>query len=183
MKKNILIMAICAIVAFSLTSCEEEEKTRTDLLTQKKGWELLTATSSPAYKNSDGEENENLFKVYFEECELDDILVFNLDKSSFMKQGKNVCEGDGKDISLGNWRFSPNEEVLEFHLPYFEDARGNFALLEARILVLNDKTLQIRMPIKFTDDPEVKGGIMNKRGMKGTKVDPEYQWTFTYKIP
>jgi hypothetical protein len=164
------------------------------LLTHKKGWELTAATSVPAYTNNDGVTNEDLFKSFWlgYECELDDILFFYENKSSIMDHGKELCTGQTlQTTSLGNWRFKGNEEeVLEFHLPYFyaADGSGNFALLEAKIVRLTDEkkgseALEIRIPVEFTDDVAkgVSNLILNTRGIKGSKAVKKYDFIFTYK--
>jgi len=187
MKKTFLA-AMALIVAFAFTSCEDSQKTREELLTQKKGWELQTATSFPKYTNFDGESSEDLTQVFFLECELDDILEFNTDKSSFMNFGKLVCEGETeKKVSLGNWKLKDNDQVLEFHLPYFFDANDNFALLEAKVQVLDENTLTLRIPITFEEPaPEKSFSLRESRRIKphnaSTKSEPQYQFTFTYKV-
>jgi len=181
--KKTLIAAIALLIAFVFTACPKPVLTNEDNLTQKKGWELYTATSIPAFTNTDGVTSEDLTKSYFYECELDDILYFYTNKSSILNYGKESCEEEvGKDVSLGNWQFIKNEEVLEFHLPYFFDG-DHFALLEGKIVVLDENTLSLRIPLKFVDDPAKSGTfVVNKRGLKGIKDDAEYQFTLTYKI-
>jgi hypothetical protein len=100
---------------------------------------------------------------------------------------KGNCSWNGgkKEISLGNWRFvGNNEEVLEFHLPYFFAPNGiNFAVLEAKVVDLKDGSLILRIPVEFTDDPSAKGPgkILNTRGPKGSKNPLKFDFTLTYK--
>ena len=183
MKK--LIFAAIAIIAFAFTACENpDELTRTELLTQKKGWVLTSATSVPAYTNSHGITDENLFKSYFDECELDDILYFTTGGST-LNFGKNTCDyNDGKDMTLGEWRFTGSEEVLVFHLPYFVDNDDFMVRLEGKINILNENTLTLRIPIADIDNDAAKS---SKRGSivvssMDSKVDPKYQFTLTYKV-
>ena len=186
MKKTFLA-AMALIVAFSFSACEVLEPTKEELLTQKNGWIMLTATSNPAYENNDGIKSENLFVSYFDACELDDVLYFHTDKSSFMHYGKLSCEWDeaGDKVSLGNWRFIKDEEVLEFHLPFLFDENDNFALLEGKVIVLDKNTLQLRIPVTFDDDPAKSS---NRRGRvvktipAGSKIEPQFQWTITYRV-
>jgi len=185
MKKTFLA-TMALIVAFAFTACDKPVPTNEELLTQKKGWELSTATSYPPYTNLDGETSEDLTKVYFLECELDDILYFYTTKGSTMNFGKEICDDQqGKEVSLGNWKFvGEKEEVLEFHLPYFLDDNDNYALLEAKVQVLDENTLTLRIPITFEDNPtkSFKRSRVVKSNMNGVKADPQYQFTFTYKI-
>ncbi|MDR2970692.1 MAG: hypothetical protein LBU83_02005 [Bacteroidales bacterium] len=193
MKKTFFI-AMIAMIAFALVlnSCKKEEKeeettpipepTKTELLTQPKGWVLFSATSMPAYKNKDGETSEDLFRVYFDECELDDILIFKADKSAELNYGEKKCEdGDGNVKPLGLWRFLQNEEVLEFRLPYFEDNEDQMLLLEGKVSALDESTLTLRIPITFADNP-AKGQAKNLRGIKNAKGDAEYQFILTFKV-
>ena len=181
--KKIILAALALVVAFTFTACESPELTKEELLIQKKGWTLYTATSIPAYKNYEGVTSENLLVSYFIECELDDILYFYENKSSIMNFGKKDCEGQvGKDASLGNWRFL-NDNVLEFHLPYFCDESDNLALLEGKVIVLDEETLQLRVPVVFYGDPaKSQGKIRNDRGIRNAKGDDDkFEFTFTYK--
>jgi hypothetical protein len=177
------------MIAVLFTACPKPEPTKEELLTQTKGWTLYTATSNPAYTNKDGERGENLFTVFFEPCELDDILYFNANKSSILNYGKVKCDwdGDGKDLSLGNWNLIKSDEVLEFHLPYFEDFEGHLALLEAKVVDISATTLQLRIPIVFADEApstkgDVKNVVKNTRGIKGAKGDDKFEFFFTYTI-
>jgi hypothetical protein len=186
--KKTLIVAITLLIAFAFTACEDPIKTQEEKLAQKKGWTLYTATSNPAYTNYAGVTSENLFVSFFYPCELDDILSFNENKSSIMNFGKLICEDQqGKDVSLGNWKFK-SEKVLEFHLPYFFDADDNFALLEGSVITLDENTFQVRVPVTFVDDPakgnatNVANVVKNTRGMKAAKGDAEFDFTLTYKI-
>jgi len=186
MKK--LIFALVALV-FLASDCVKPEKDYEQLLTQKKGWELFAATSTPAFTNVDGVTNSNLFKSFWlgYECELDDILFFYENNSSVMNFGKEKCDGQtGKDQSLGNWRFIKNSKVLEFYLPYFFDAEDDtrFALLEAEVLDLDDNTLQLKFKLKYDNgqEPTKAGKIKNDRGMRGAKSVTDYEFFFTYKV-
>ncbi|MDR0205676.1 MAG: hypothetical protein LBI45_00185 [Bacteroidales bacterium] len=186
MKK--LIFALVALV-FLAADCGSLVKDHEQLLTQKKGWELFAATSTPAFTNIDGVTNSNLFKSFWlnYECELDDILFFYENNSSVMNFGKEKCEGQtGKDQSLGNWRFVKNYKVLEFYLPYFFDAEDEerFALLEAEVIELDESTLQLRFPLKYDNgqEPTKAGKIRNDRGMRGAKTVVDYEFIFTYKV-
>jgi len=182
MKK--LIFALVALT-FLAAECIKPVPTNEELLAQKKGWELYTATSYPAYTNNEGETSENLFVSYFYECDLDDILYFNENKSSILNFGKKDCEGQvGKDVSLGNWKFL-SKDLLEFHLPYFFDTNDNFALLEGKVIILDANTFQVRIPVKFSDkkSPAMPNLIRNDRGMKNAKGDePDFHFTLTYKV-
>jgi hypothetical protein len=180
--KKTLLAAIALLIAFLFTACPVVEPTKEDLLTQKNGWELVSATSIPPYENSDGVTGENLFEVYFDECELDDILYFYANKSSELNLGKKQCDWDGdlKIKPLGLWAFKENYEVLEFHLPYFVDANDKMIELEAKVIV-SETALTLRIPLKFADTP-AKGKRRHVCLSGNAKADPDYNFTLTYKI-
>jgi hypothetical protein len=182
MKKTVFL-ALLALV-FLASDCVKPEKTDEDLLTQKKGWTLLTATANPAYTNNDDVTSENLFVSFFYECELNDVLFFYDTKSSIMKE---FCDDPkGKENSLGNWRFKSDYEILEFHLPYFKDAADDklFALLEGKKIALEENTLTLRIPIEFADKSIAgkSGLVLNERGVRGAKSGYKGDFTLTYKV-
>ena len=181
--KKTLIAAI-ALIAFAFTACQPTEPTKTELLT-KKGWTLSTATSIPAFENKSGVTNENLFVSFFWDCEKDDILNFNQNGSSIMDLGKLICDDQtGKELSLGNWRFLKNEEVLEFYLPYFFNEDNSLARLEAKIVALDANTLTLRIPLEYDNglNPAKSGKIRNDRGVQDAKSVKNYEFILTYKV-
>jgi len=183
--KKTLLAAMALIVAFAFTSCDPAELTKEEMLTQKKGWEMFTATSSPAYTNLDGVTSENLFVSYFEACELDDILYFRTGGAT-LNFGKNICDWEtGKEKNLGEWRLAEND-ILTFYLPYFVDNDDLMVRLEAKVIVIDETTLQLRIPIADIDNNPAKANSL-KRGRiivphANAKVDPKYQFTITYKV-
>lgn len=156
MKKNILILAICAFVAFGFTSCKEEKtdyEIAIENLTTTKGWTLKTATCDPAYELAIGAPITDLFLGFLESCEKDDIIYFNENKSQLLNPGKDgqttidyVC-ADATEVALGNWDLSEDMKTLKFYLPYY---RG--ALLEATVLTLSETTLTLNVKIKEDDE-------------------------------
>jgi len=191
MKKTIFaLMALTLVFAVAFVACnkdkdktETQEEKYTKCLIQKKGWTLSTATSIPAFKPNVGTPDENLFKSFFMECELDDILYFYENKSSILNFGKEKCGApypDGKDMSLGNWRLIKNAEVLEFHLPYFTDDDDKMLEIEGKIITLDDNTLVIRIPVDYSENAAKK--MKNTRGATNLRGDDgKYDFTFTYK--
>ena len=86
MKKVLSVLAIAALFLVGVTSCTQE-KTATELLTQKNGWVLSSATSSPAYHLSDGSFATDLMtEGYLMAWELDDIIVFNENGSHLFRE-------------------------------------------------------------------------------------------------
>ena len=165
------MITLCAIVAFSTTSCKEEtEKTGYDYLTEaKNGWKLTSATSDPAYDLEIGAPVTNLLQGFVKSCELDDILYFNTSKALMLNPGKdkktvvdlgedNWDCGDATERSLGNWNLSTDEKSFtSFYLPYFDEKLTNITIIE-----LSEKTLVVSVP--FYDEV----------------VEKSYTFTLTY---
>jgi hypothetical protein len=149
-----------------------------DLLTQKNGWRLAAATSIPAYTSFEGITSQNLFDNFFFECELDDILYFNKNKSLVINFGKILCDWDiGQELALGKWQITEDGKILKFRLPYFYDLYEDFAPLEAQILQLDENKLQLIFPISFDDYSK-----LTKRGFVATKAkgNSVYEFMFIY---
>lgn len=166
MKKNILILAICAFVAFGFTSCKEEKtdyEIAIENLTTTKGWTLKTATCDPAYELSVDASITDLFLGYIKDCELDDYLYFNSNNSQLLNPGKDgkttnaeyLC-ADATEVALGNWDLSEDMKTLKFYLPYY---RG--ALLEATVLTLSETTLTLNVKIAEDDGVDPSKVIRN----------------------
>jgi hypothetical protein len=156
MKKSFLMIAVCAMFAVSVTSCKkDEEKTGYDYLVEAKhGWKLTTATSNPAYKLEAGASITNLFQGFIKDCEVDDIMYFNTDKSQKLNPGKDkqtnvLTDGkwacnDASETTLGTWALAEGEKSFtSFHLPYFDE---NMAV--NTIISLDENTLIVSIPVQ-----------------------------------
>ena len=55
MKKNVLMAALIAVLAFGLFSCNKDEASKKDLLTREGGWQLAEGTITPAYQMASGD--------------------------------------------------------------------------------------------------------------------------------
>ena len=169
MKKTFFaLMALTLVCAITLSSCKKtEEKTMEELLTQSKGWVLTSATSVPKFEPISGTPDEDLFKVFFEKCELDDINIFKPNKDMVLNYGKEVCSGQtGKEEFMGKWKFiDGKDDVIQFYLIAYYDDAGNYTPLEAKIVNIDESTMQLRVPIYET-----------------RSVDPKYQFILTYKV-
>ena len=165
MKKVLSVLAVAALFLVSFSGCGHD-KTATELLTQKNGWVLSSATSSPAYQLSDGSFATDLMtEGYLMAWELDDIIVFNENGSHLLKPGKNIPESaaDGyvAETSLGNWSFdkAENPEFISMQVPflYDYDAEGNFTFdapaEKCQILALTENELRIKCTIDDTENP------------------------------
>lgn len=156
MKRNLLILAVVALFACSLNSCDPIEKSRTELLTIEKGWVLSFAISSPAYLMSDGvtQVTDLIMGGYLNECELDDIIIFNANGGQTINPGAAICEDFGYQTEkAGTWNFSEDESVLNFQVPFFyndEYTTFDAELENATILSLTEN--ELRVSYSFTDE-------------------------------
>ena len=124
MKKNILIAAMCVLVATGFMSCGETDD-KTELLTDKKGWVISAATSTPGYLI--GEDHiSNLMDGYFNDWEKDDVLYFEANGNHSVDPGTKLPP-EGEDgyttkTGLGSWKFiGDDKSKISMQLPFFYD--------------------------------------------------------------
>ena len=154
------MIATCALIAMSVTSCKEDPKTGAECLTgAKNGWKLTTAVADPAYPLEVGAPVTNLLQGFVKDCELDDILYFQTTKVLMLNPGKDKktvvdlgeesgfgC-GTATEISLGNWELNGDEKSFSsFYLPYFDEKMTNNTIIE-----LTETTLIVSVTFKDTD--------------------------------
>lgn len=124
MKRNLLVFALVAIIALSVTSCgKKNEKTNTDKLCIEKGWVLKSATVTPAITVS-GKTTTDFYADYLYEYEQDDIMVFAKSGSETIKPGskKPADDEDGYvEDKASTWKFNDDESVLTCQLPFLYD--------------------------------------------------------------
>lgn len=124
MKRNILVFALIAIFALTLSSCGKQEKTNTQKLCIEKGWVLQSVTASPYYISVDGERITNFYDALMIESEKDDIIKFAENGSQTINPGK-ILPTDEEDGYLTEkattWKFSADEKDLTFQIPFYYD--------------------------------------------------------------
>lgn len=124
MKRNILVFALIAIFALTLSSCGKQEKTNTQKLCIEKGWVLQSVTAAPYYLSAGGERITNFYNDLMIESEQDDIIKFAENGSQTINPGKLLPE-DYEDGYLTEkattWKFSADEKDLTFQIPFFYD--------------------------------------------------------------
>lgn len=156
MKKSILMIAVSALLVFSTISCNKDEKTGYDYLTEpKNGWKLTVAVSNPAYEMQDGTLVSDLITGFLESCERDDIMYFKTTEAQIIDPGKdkqttneNYECVERSEKSLGNWKLSNDEgSFTSFYLPYFPGDNLGSANA-AKIVTLNENTLTVNASIK-----------------------------------
>jgi hypothetical protein len=155
MKKTFLA-AMALIVAFAFTSCDPVEKSKEELLTQKKGWIITQATCTPDYQlnNDEWVDTDLLNGGFFFDCEKDDIYFFNSDKSFVRNFGSNKCEGeDGKEENMGRWAFQENDTWVQFYMTaYYDFDNEEYFKLRGIIKELDETTLRLEVPIDETNE-------------------------------
>ncbi len=123
MKRNILVFALIAIFALSLSSCGKKEKTNTEKITTAKGWVLKSATVTPAVPVGEGT-TTNWYGDYLYDYEQDDIIVFNANGSFIIKPGSKTPEADGDgyvEEKASTWAFNSDETKVKMQIPFFYD--------------------------------------------------------------
>ena len=159
MKKVFCVLAVAALFLVSFVGCNGGQ-TYTEMLTQKKGWVLSSATSNPPYEMSDQSLVSDLMtEGYLYDFENDYIIIFNEDGTEYVKPGKTVAPEGTEDAYtaetfIGNWRFD-NEilpTLLYMQVPFFYDEE----IEVCKILTLTKDELKLSCTIN-DDDPTAKG--------------------------
>jgi hypothetical protein len=175
MKKVFSVLAVAALILVSFSSCDPQEKSMAEMLTISKGWVLQSATSSPDYVMSTGEEVADLFNGYLYDWEKEYILVFNANGNEVVKPGKTVVpEGEpgfSEETSLGNWAIregvlegGTSYDYLDMYIPFVINQQNQVPLCHCQIISFDENML--RLKFRFNDD---------ENPAKGT-----YEWTLTY---
>ena len=136
MKRIYLIITI-SVLAFSmvLTSCSKDDndspqvvaKTKIELITSAP-WTLTKAVYSPDYNG--------VTDVYqfMEDCDKDNTMKFNTDKTVVLDEGAVKCDADDPQTENGTWAFSSDETKIV--------AGDN----ELEISTLTETMLEVKMP-------------------------------------
>lgn len=172
MKRNILVFALIAIFALTLSSCGKKEKTNTEKLCIEKGWVLKAATVTPAVPVGEGTTND-WFADYLYGYEQDDIIIFNANGGQTINPGNKTPdeEQDGYiESKASTWKFNNDETSLEFQIPFFY----NLDEIPARTFDPEFETATIS---KLTETELV---LIYKRNINFAKNGVEYTWTLTY---
>ena len=159
MKKVFCVLAVAALFVVSFSSCGGNTKTATELLTQKNGWVLSSATSEPAYHMLDGTVAQDLINdKYLYDFEAAYIIVFNENGNEIVKPGKVVAGEEVPDdecyraeTSLGNWTFdnAENPSIISLQIPFFYDE----AMEVCKLVSLTENEMRIQCTINDNADP------------------------------
>jgi hypothetical protein len=121
--KKVLVFALIAVFALSLSSCgKKKEKTNTEKISTSKGWVLKAATVTPAI-TVQGEPTTN-FLNYLYDYEKDDIIIFNANGSFIINPGskKPAADEDGYvEEKASTWKFNSDETKVTMQIPFFYD--------------------------------------------------------------
>ena len=169
--KKVLVFALVAV--FALSSCgNKKEKTNTEKITNAKGWEMVSATITPAIEVS-GEMTNDWFDKYLYDFEQDDYLVFNENGGMIIKPG-NKLPGENEDgyvaEQASTWQFNNDETKLTFQIPFFY-APGN----PARTF---DEPFETATISKLTETEMV---LIYEANLDFAKGLTKYTYTITYK--
>lgn len=156
MKKNVLMAAFVAVLAFGLFSCTGEVKTKTQYLTIDQGWQLSEGYIDPAYQFADGSQTSNLMD-YLYSCEKDDHIIFAEGGAQTIITNDQCAEGlQGAEVAA-LWHFDNELEptVLHMQLPFFYNAELNSydeELENCTILQLDDTMLKIKYTFQLDEE-------------------------------
>ena len=158
MKKVLSVLAVVALFLVSFSGCGHN-KTYTEMLTQKNGWVLSSATSEPAYHMLDGTLAQDLINdKYLFDFEAAYIIVFDENGNEIVKPGKVVAPEDfdpewcyRAETSLGNWTFDnpENPSLISMQIPFFYDAAPEVCYIKS----LTESELRIQCTINDESDP------------------------------
>lgn len=158
MKKNVLMAALIAVLAFGLFSCNKDEASKKDLLTREGGWQLAEGTITPAYQMASGDMISDLMD-YLYACEKDDEIYFDANGAERIKTNVKCAEGEGLqgDEVAALWHFDNEEDpqVLYMQLPFFYDETGNALDAEQEnctIKDMNKDEMQLSYTFKVDGD-------------------------------
>ena len=158
MKKVFSVLAVAAMLLVSFSGCTGDQ-TYADMLTQKKGWVLSSATSNPPYEMADQSLVSDLMtEGYLTDYENEYIITFNEDGTEYVKPGKTVApnaeSGYIAETAIGTWRFDNDliPTLLYMQVPFFMDDD----IEVCKILTLTKDELKISCTIN-DDEPTAKG--------------------------
>lgn len=178
-------MAFALVCAISFSSCSKKEeekkdpneptpKTKFQLITQAKGWELTQATCSPDYRLNDSTwcNFDLLNGGFFWDCEKDDVYKFATDKSFIREFGADKCTGEsGTSENMGVWTFLDNDKNVRFYMTAYYDTLQNKYMERVGIIQdLSETTLKLKLNIDETDEPVATKGKGDVFPYKGTFI-------------
>ena len=159
MKKSIFsVIAIALVSVFAFTSCQQEQ-TKTEVLTQSKGWKMTEATCATGITTTTNNKIYDLMDQengYFFACELDDILTFKEDGYVYFNPGK-VVNDEGMDYypaqetAMGKWTLDEENDILTTHFPWeydFNNAAANGEPFSCKVVTLNKDKMKLTFTLK-----------------------------------
>ncbi|MBF9235968.1 lipocalin family protein [Hymenobacter sp. BT683] len=129
--KSLSTYVLLAAMAVLTVSCKKDSEatpslTKTDLLTAK-SWRL-----------TDVKLGGQSFYAFLDDCDKDDFIKFNTNKSATYDQGALKCDQTEPQTATGTWEFTTNETKLKITDPAGDVEEGTITTLNATSLVLSD---------------------------------------------
>ncbi|MDR1758295.1 MAG: hypothetical protein LBR51_04990 [Bacteroidales bacterium] len=176
--KKIFAIALVAVFAFGLTSCNTDEKTLKEEYTEyltgaKNGWVVSSAVSSPAMETSQGQVTD-LLNGWMYNHEQDDAIIYKSTGKLEIDPGK-VLPGNGETgfttaAEVGEWTLSEDGKTLTTVIPFVNS--GDATVADVTLNYMDEKTMKFTYYFKDTADdseaaPQAKSGV-------------EHTWSITY---
>ncbi|TGE19679.1 lipocalin family protein [Hymenobacter elongatus] len=136
------LIALSLLLVGSLGACKKDKtETKADLLTGK-NWQVSAATIT--YTGSQTG-TEDIYKELVD-CEKDNFLRFNSNKSLEANEGKNVCP-DSEQVAMGSWDINSDQTKLYLNSPEL----GGGAAVQVDIVELSSSKMVLKSTIVQPD--------------------------------
>ncbi len=205
--KNLKVSLLFILaMGFFTTSCEKIEDlsaSNTELLTTDEGWTfssistnieelgfvgliLLTLPEADRTTENEAAITELLnTKLLIEECEEDDIVIFNSNKTVTYLNGSVRCDEDEPaEETNENWSFNSDESQLTFEGLTFRVLKLNSNKLELEYSTTSKENLILATSLLLSDSPELSqlnyGNIEEVEGYQEF-LDAYFIFTTTFK--
>jgi lipocalin-like protein len=116
MKSSLLKLSLSLIVLLLsvslISSCKKDkDKTRSELIIGR--WKLVSDVYSPAYDyDGDGTKETDIFPLFYDACEKDDIIIISAGGNGVFDQGATKCDQADPQTDPFNWSLTNNDAIL-----------------------------------------------------------------------
>ncbi len=150
MKFSKVILATLILGSFIINACKDSKpdpvKTNTQKLTGK-SWLLTKATFNPPIVTIIGTQTFTFVSLFdiplIDSCQKDNLIIFNIDSTMTIDNGKLKCGTEPQTAKDGNWRFINNETQIEItNSAYFSLINANQVIIDNVVLTDNEMTGQ-----------------------------------------
>lgn len=110
--KTIIFKLLPLMVVLAMASCKKDDPTTTELLTNSKGWILVSLTTDPAIV--DPITGTNITDLYAQQdaCDKDDITIFQDNGTYIADEGATKCDPSDPQTDTGTWVLSTDEKTI-----------------------------------------------------------------------